>query len=951
MSDLTAAPESVLPAEVMLGAAIANQRAGNYAMARSFYSKAISSRRGMFMQMPSPHRWPDQREVYVRVGDCCYAMDDFEGAILYYQRAIDIDASAEGGKTAAQSSFAGPSYARHQWDLLRKVGEMELAMGRCETALKHLRDAVRCEMRHSPNGAFSAAALPDLFAAFGRTYMEMGHYDSALSCFRHAATPRAAQVLNMTEMQYARTVERDRWQARIYRAWGEYSQALHSLELAYQAAQVHVKNNSALLSSIRCEMGHTLLAADRPTRALDSFEQAIQLAQSGKKTSKTRRGQGLTNGPGGDAGVGLAHKVSLLEGTAEALIRLGRHREAHEKLTAGIKGLQGMGKAKRQYALPLVLALGRLASRDGRPREAFTILSPGLEAAESQGKRPLQAEFHSSIGECCRAAGRTAEAAKHYAAAIDIIEELRKTAAGSARRDYLASQIKVYQALAETRLDDGNVEAALETVELATGKYLIEQMGMASATYLPAKMTSVDMSDWLCDEEAGLSQSKRAERRKGIMDNGPDAVRKLMAQLPPGTAMLRYANTTCDRMIVFVIRSTGVSAVTVRTGSHTNAATRAGPIASSPAEADTRGLRRIDKPQKAVANATSLDGAIRLNRATLAKPTDPSQRQGGAEPNEPGRVLYRYLIAPIEGKLAGISSLCIVPDGALALVPFEALVLPDGRYLLEKYDVRYVQSLRVAQYLRERTYKQPRKSLLAFGGAAYQEDDWRTGEAAATGEEGTRGIAPGMGPADKPPRTRGHGNWENLPGTLREVEALGALYQDARVVTGTRVSEALVKELEESGELKNYRMLHFATHGMTSPRSSILSALILSQTKDAKRGKDDGYLCMAEVAKLHLAADVVTLSACETGLGKIYSGEGVVGLGQAFLIAGANGLTLSLWQVADESTKRLMVDVYRLAQTEDIPFAVALARVKRQFIDDPDYSHPFFWAPFVYYGQ
>ncbi len=107
---------------------------------------------------------------------------------------------------------------------------------------------------------------------------------------------------------------------------------------------------------------------------------------------------------------------------------------------------------------------------------------------------------------------------------------------------------------------------------------------------------------------------------------------------------------------------------------------------------------------------------------------------------------------------------------------------------------------------------------------------------------------------------------------------------------------------------------------------------------------------------LDINADFVNLSACDTGLGKIYGGEGVVGLTQSFLIAGANGLSVSLWQVADESTMMFMISMYKLVQEEGMSYNEAITEMKRRFInrtneDGKDYSKPFYWAPFVYYGN
>jgi CHAT domain-containing protein len=137
------------------------------------------------------------------------------------------------------------------------------------------------------------------------------------------------------------------------------------------------------------------------------------------------------------------------------------------------------------------------------------------------------------------------------------------------------------------------------------------------------------------------------------------------------------------------------------------------------------------------------------------------------------------------------------------------------------------------------------------------------------------------------------------------------------------------------------------------PEIPELSAVILS-ISGAKGDKEDGYLRMNEITGLDLNADLVNLSACETGLGKIYGGEGIVGLTQSFIIAGANGLSVSLWQVSDESTMEFMTGLYRLVKKKGMSYSRAMTEMKRKFLRGDagygEYRTPFHWAPFVYYG-
>jgi CHAT domain-containing protein len=211
----------------------------------------------------------------------------------------------------------------------------------------------------------------------------------------------------------------------------------------------------------------------------------------------------------------------------------------------------------------------------------------------------------------------------------------------------------------------------------------------------------------------------------------------------------------------------------------------------------------------------------------------------------------------------------------------------------------------------------------------------------------------------------------NLPGTLDEINAIRKIVDNSETISGKEVTEARIKSMSDSGALSQYKVLHFATHGLTVPAFPELSAIVLSQFKGGQ-GSEDGYLRMGEIAKLKLNADFVNLSACETGLGKIYGGEGIVGLTQSFLLAGARGISASLWNVSDRSTAMFMVGVYQLVEKKEMSYSQAINEMKRIFIrgqtsidSEPSggievieadekrpekLSHPYYWGPFVYYG-
>ncbi len=183
-----------------------------------------------------------------------------------------------------------------------------------------------------------------------------------------------------------------------------------------------------------------------------------------------------------------------------------------------------------------------------------------------------------------------------------------------------------------------------------------------------------------------------------------------------------------------------------------------------------------------------------------------------------------------------------------------------------------------------------------------------------------------------------------LPGTRREVEAIAALFPAAESTTllGEQATEAAAQRLAASGELARYRFLHFATHGTADPDVAMSSALILAPgdggrpPSDPSAAASDGRITAEQILNTWtLDADLIVLSACETGLGKKVNGEGYLGFAQALFIKGARGLVLSQWSVSDAATALLMVRFYRnlLGQrpglSRPLPKAEALDEAKR----------------------
>ncbi|MEP6678921.1 MAG: CHAT domain-containing protein, partial [Betaproteobacteria bacterium] len=284
--------------------------------------------------------------------------------------------------------------------------------------------------------------------------------------------------------------------------------------------------------------------------------------------------------------------------------------------------------------------------------------------------------------------------------------------------------------------------------------------------------------------------------------------------------------------------------------------------------------------------------------------------------------LAQALIVPLLPALRGVTSLVVAADGPLAAFPFDALAL-GGVPLAARFSIRRAPSLRVfVGRTRPASPARHRRDLVAIGAPDY---------AALTPT------------AAGPLPTRA---WEPLPGASAEIATIAAMFPPDRrlVVAGDAASKARVVELARDGTLATTRYVHVAAHGLLSADAPQWSSIVLA---------DDGaasYLTAAEIATFAIGADVVVLSACETARGKEVAGEGMFGLPYALAVAGARATLLTLWPVADRPTADFMRRFYaRLAQGAAPD--VALARTKRDFIRSRSFSAPFYWAPFVLYGN
>jgi len=299
-----------------------------------------------------------------------------------------------------------------------------------------------------------------------------------------------------------------------------------------------------------------------------------------------------------------------------------------------------------------------------------------------------------------------------------------------------------------------------------------------------------------------------------------------------------------------------------------------------------------------------------------------------------GHILFEELVLP--GLTKGTKRIVFVPDDILNLLPFETLVTDESRerWLVQDCAVAYVlslSSLRELSTRKKRLVLRPKKDLLAFGDPYY-----------GTNEENINGHGPDI---FQDFYSNPSLNFFRLKYSGLETRGIASLFKASRADAFER--ERATEDRLKSEPLTDYKIIHFATHGLIDDKKPARSSIILSLDQDPS---EDGFLQMREVFDLKMNADLVVLSACQTGLGQFIRGEGIEGLSRAFFYSGSSSVLMSLWAVNDQATYQLMERFYRHLRSSENPMN-ALRRAKLEMIHSKVLSHPYYWAGFILNGK
>ncbi len=968
--------DNVIEAGAYHSIGIAYHYQGEYGQALEYYHKALRIKR---KRLGDAH--PEVASSYNNMGILSDAKGEYEQAIAYYQKALLIDTKTHGE--------AHPYVA----DTHENAGNLYFHQGKYSKALEYHQKALRIRLNTLGD------AHPDVANTYnnlGIVYDEQGEYDKALEYYQQASEIHLKSG-DETNLMSAYTLNNI---GAAYRNKGEPGQALKYLQKALQIKR-------KVLGELHPTVGETYLNISSVHGDEGEHDQALEYLQKALLIATKALGETNPNVAYALNNIGVAYQNKgrydqALEYLQKALqVRITALGALHPDVAASYNNVGSVYLAKGEYAKALVNYHQAIIANVPTFQDTLVARNPTLAVRANyylngsllltslQGKARVlsqQAATTNSLHNLTLAyqtllvADTVAQQVFHsHSSEPDKITFL--TQAGQVYQQALSTSLQLHQRTRQQPYLDQAFYFASRSKASVLSASLAESKAKTFAG-IPDSLLTQDQQ--LKVQQTRYQQKLAAELAKGqALDSAKlfhyqsklftahrqqDSLMAYFEQHYPDYYQLKYKSTPVsyrqlqqqlDKQIALVEYVLGDTILHVLTLTRTT----------------------VD------VTTTRIDSSFRRQLAAFRK-SILTQDQG----------LYRATAYRLFAQLwpktlpKAIQQVVIIPDGELTTLPFEALLTstpeqirskPD--YLLNHYSVSYAYSASLlyeqltqpqavakkphllalapvftnshirrpavstrAVLLRNQPGPEPR--LLAPAASAAlgnRVDASRSATPAKTTSVAVRREAslPSAAGSLRGSVLEGE-HVVPLPATEAEVQAIAGLFRakggQAQVYTHREAREEQVK----TQDLSKYSYLHLATHGFVNEQAPELSGLLLAQDSTSQ---EDGVLYSGEIYNLQLNAQLVTLSACETGLGKLARGEGLIGLTRALLFAGAGSVNVSLWKVPDQSTALLMRRFYKhLLQGKSKPEALQIA--KRWLGKQPAYDHPFYWGPFILVG-
>jgi CHAT domain-containing protein len=832
----------------------------------------------------------------------------------------------------------------------------------------------------------------------GNAYNNLGRLEKAIECFGQTqaiarqAKNRSLEALAITCIGNA------------YRSLRDYDKALSYLEdsLAIYREFKDRSNEGLTLSSL----GGVYTSMGRHDKAIELLNQALAI----HREIKRRRDEGACLGALGETYISLKRFEQAVESLDQALaISLeikDRSDEAvyRENLGTALEGLGRYDKAAEQYQQSL--AIRRELKNEGGEAGALYALAKFELKKGDLGQARLRVEESLKIFESLRAdisnqelrASFFATAHDSYQFYVDLLMRLNRERPGQGF-DALAveaSERARARGLLELLTESGGdirqgVDGALLERERALARQINLRAQQLSQAAEPKRVAALNEEIEALENQRQQAQAairRASPRYAALTQPQPLKVNEIQSQLEEGTLLLEYSLGE-ERSFLWAISKTSLNSYEL-------------PKQELVEQSARRVYDLLTERARPLKNETPSQRRVRLARAEAQFPKAAGE-------------LSRMLLAPVAGELGKSRLVVVadgalqyipfamLPDPATGRTAPSRKVPPAPRPpvasipLIAGHEIVSLPSASTIAVQRRELAGRPAapKTLAVFADPIFSAGDERMrtlslnssprevkgrevkGRSKSDAPGGLNAAAVTESPAASAENSRiiEHLSEKSVDGTERklviprlpytrqEADQIVAVAVKASNSTGSpdapnstdasnlkAVDFKASRDTVFSPELSQYRYVHFATHGLLDGERPGLSALALSMVDEQGRPQD-GFLRAHEIYNLNLPADLVVLSACQTGLGKEVKGEGLVGLTRGFMYAGAARVVVSLWNVNDKATSELMGRFYQKMLKEGQPPAAALRSAQVEMLQTSHWSSAYYWAPFVLQGE
>jgi CHAT domain-containing protein/Tfp pilus assembly protein PilF len=855
-------------------------------------------------------------------------LGQYRKALDYYQQALAIDREI-GNKPGVSNNLTNLGV------VYRNLGEYRKALDYYQQAL-----AIARQIGDKLGVSNNLANLGMVYDSLGEYRKALDYYQQALAIFRKIGDKhREGAGLNNLGV--------------VYRNLGEYRKALDYYQQALTIAR-QIGNKRGVGKNLM-NIGVMYQNLEQYRKVLDYYQQALAIAR--QIGDKHGIGKNLSN-------LGILYH------------RFGQYRKALDYYQQALAIFRKIGDkrdvGKNLNNLGVVyLNLGQYEKAKTYFQDSATLLKKS-HVAESWTAFSGLAFVEVKLNQF-------ETAITHYEEAIDQIEKLR---AGVSEKEhklsFMRDKLHVYDKfitllknLHEKHPDKGYDRKAIEIFERKQSRVFLEEMGKSGARRFAGVPEEISQKDKELEQQIAatrknrteaLTQGKNAEphrkRLEKLQAEQADFEKTLQTDYPAYYA-LKYPKPVAlenlqknvlqagELMLVYNVREESTDLWVIGqehfvwfTIPLTEAQIQQQVTAFRDTGIETM-LNEIDTAKK-----RKLEGiALKIHLENAISDTLPDFV-------ETSHALYQQLLPePVRERFKKAHTLYIIPTGALYSLPFEALVtVPDEEepdYLIQDYAIAYLSSASLLKILRDaekRSDTEERQALLAFADPVFQQEKCETGDERMVIDLRLRAYRDLLG-----------GCIPQLPATKDEALKIAKLFNvtphsyPQALYLGEDASRENVLYLNEDEELDDFRYVLFATHAVLPDELSYINqpAVLLSYPEKG------GYLTMADVFGLQMNADLVTLSACNTGRGENTKGEGVRGLTRAFMYAGTPAVSVSLWTVNSQATQQLN-QIFFTQLKEKRQYADALRQAKMAMIEgdvEEIYSHPYFWGGFVVFGD